>query len=583
MENPLMRKDFIYRHLQLAGLLTCVFSLCAGSAVAQSAADINNANRASESIQRQQLQRQEEDIQRSLKEKRSPSSLEVETPDVPTGTGEGCLDITEVVIADAENMPEAMVDAIASRHEGTCVDVNDIQSILSDITKFYIDEGYVATRAYLPAQDLSTGVLRIQVVEGRIGKVMLKEGDEGSLNLTTAFPDERGAYLNLRDFEQGLDQVNRLLSNNATLELLPGEKPGESLVVITNEPEKRWHMNLTGDNYGTSNTGREQVGATLGVDNLFGLNDYLSLTRRHSDWPWENSEEQSSATTGLFSVPYHYTTFTAGYTYSDYDSILSTPGSNLALSGNNKAAFATVDHVLYRDQDSKLNGYVTLTRKTANNYIEGQRLSVSSRTLTVLDIGTNYSTVWKGGSVNLGGGYSRGLNWLGALEDADGLPGSAPRAQFSKVTVNAGYYKPFGLYDQNMVFSTQVSGQYAFDTLYGSEQVSIGGIYTVRGFYDEVLANDHGAFWRNDIALMKPFGPVFGKMATLRPYIGLDAGVVGGRAPKTPSGLLVGAAVGLGLTAGDVSFDIYTGHPITLPDSADNEGFNTFARLSFNF
>lgn len=556
----------------------------AGAAAAQTAADISNANRATESIQRQQLQRQEEDIRRSLPDNRPQTSIEVETPDMPTGTGAGCLDITEVVIADAENMPEPEADAIASRYEGTCVNVGDIQSLLSDITKFYIDEGYVATRAYLPPQDLSTGVLRIQVVEGRIGKVMLKEGDERSLNLATAFPREEGAYLNLRDFEQGLDQVNRLLSNNAALELLPGSKPGESVVVISNQPTKRWHLNVTGDNYGTRSTGREQVGVTLGVDNLLGLNDYFSLTRRHSDWPWEDSREQSSSTTGVFSVPYHYTTFTVGYTHSDYDSILGTPGGlDLALSGNNKVAFATVDQVLYRDQDSKFNGYINFARKTANNYIEDQRLDVSSRTLSVVDIGVNYSTVWQGGSLSLGGGYSRGLDWFGALEDADNLPGSAPRAQFSKVTAQAGYYKPFGFYEQNMLFSTQLSGQYAFDTLYGSEQVSIGGIYTVRGFYDEVLANDHGAFWRNDLALMKPFGPIFGKMATLKPYIGLDAGVVGGRAPKTPSGVLVGAAVGLGLTAGAVSFDIYTGHPIVLPDSAEDEGFNTFARLSVNF
>ena len=554
-------------------------------AQAQTAGDIDNANRQSESIQRQQLQRQGEDIQRSLQNKRPQSSIDLGTPDLPKGTGEGCMNVKDVVIADALKLDPAKADAITAPYENTCVDVIGIQTLLSEITKFYIDHGYVASRAYLPAQDLSTGTLRIQVVEGKIGQVILDEESKGSANLVTAFPMKPGKDLNLRDFEQGLDQVNRLQSNNATLELVPGAQVGESVVMIRNQPSKRWHMNVTGDNYGTTTTGRAQVGATLGVDNLLGLNDYISITERPSDWPFTDSDKQSSATTGIFSLPFRYTTFTMGYTYSNYDSTLPTPGGvSLALSGDNQAAFATIDHVLYRDQDSRLTANLGATRKTANNYVDDTKLDVSSRTLTVMDVGLNYSTVLVGGSANASVGYSRGLDIFGAMDDTSGLPDTAPRAQFSKLTASAGYYRPFELWEQSFSVSTQVSGQYALDTLYGSEQVSVGGIYTVRGFYEEVLAGDHGAYWRNDLAWNKPVGSVFGYDAMLKPYIGVDAGFVDAReSGNGSSGTLVGAAVGIGFMAGPISFDIYTGHPISMPDEVENEHFNTFARLSVNF
>ncbi|MBM3618989.1 MAG: ShlB/FhaC/HecB family hemolysin secretion/activation protein, partial [Alphaproteobacteria bacterium] len=271
-------------------------------------------------------------------------------------------------------------------------------------------------------------------------------------------------------------------------------------------------------------------------------------------------------------------------TYSHYDSLLTTAGGvELELTGDSEAAFASLDHVIYRDQDSKFSGYTTLTRKSTNNFIENAKLDVSSRTLTVLDLGVNYSTVALGGSVSLSGGYSRGLDLFGAEEDAAGLPGSAPKAEFSKLTVSAGYYKPFNLFEENMLYSSQFSGQYALDTLFGSEQFSAGGIYTVRGFYEEVLANDHGAYLRNDLAVMLPIDSLFGQAATLKPYIGLDAGAVHGRASGTATGVLVGAAVGVALMSGPISFDIYTGYPLSMPDDVENEHFNTFARLSVNF
>lgn len=552
------------------------------SANAQSAADISNAARQSEIIQQQQLQRQGADIRNSLQNRRPPARITVQEPATPKGRGAGCRNIKMVEIKGATHMDDFDKRALTRNYNGRCLGVNEIQSLMGEITKYYIDKGYATTRVYLPSQDLTSGKLIVQIVEGRVQDIKIKNGSKGAF-LPGAFPGVKGGDLNLRDIEQGLDQINRLLSNNASMDIEPGTKAGDSIINISNNPTKRWHAGISGDNYGTRTTGREQLGINASYDNLFGLNEFYSFTKRNTV-PYRDRSQQAGSNSYLFSIPYGYTTFLVGYTESNYNSTLNTAGgTQLQLEGDNRAYFTSVDQVVYRNQDSKLNLTGTLTQKSANNYISNQKLAVSSRRLTVLDIGLNYNTLMGGGAANFGAGYSRGLTWFNALEDLPALPGSIPHAQFSKLTASAGYSRPFDIMRRDFNYSTQVTGQFGLDTLYGSEQISAGGIYSVRGFYDTTLLNDHGLSVRNDLTLLQTLATIRGLPVSFRPYVALDGGTVWGRAPKSPSGTLIGAAIGFSMAYGPASFDVYTGKPISAPDDIEKEGFNTFGRFAVTF
>ena len=551
-------------------------------AFAQSAADIGNAARQSEIIQQQQMLRQRDDIQRSLKNRRAPTKLSVPAPVVPKGRGEGCRNIKTVEIKGATHMDDFDHKALTKGYNGRCLGVNEIQSLMGDITKYYIDKGYATTRVYLPSQDLTTGKLIVQIVEGRVQDIRMKKGSKGAF-LPGAFPNVIGSNLNLRDIEQGLDQINRLLSNNASMDIEPGTTAGDSIITIKNDPTKRWHASFSGDNYGTRTTGRDQLGVSASYDDLFGLNEFYSFSKRNTI-PYRDRNQQAGSNSYLFSIPYGYTTLTMGVSESNYNSTLNTAGGvKLQLEGDNRSYFTSLDQVVYRNQDSKLNLTGTLTQKSSTNYIASQKLAVSSRRLTVFDIGLNYSTLMGGGSANLGAGYSKGLKWFNALEDLSALPGSIPHAQFSKLTASAGYMRPFSVVRRDFTFSTQATGQFGLDTLYGSEQMSAGGIYSVRGFYDTTLLNDHGISVRNDLTLLQTLATIRGLPVSFRPYVALDGGTVWGRAPKSPSGTLIGAAVGFSMAYGPASFDVYTGKPISAPDDIDKEGFNTFGRFAVTF
>jgi hypothetical protein len=77
-------------------------------------------------------------------------------------------------------------------------------------------------------------------------------------------------------------------------------------------------------------------------------------------------------------------------------------------------------------------------------------------------------------------GLAKGLKQGGALHDPANLPALAPRAQFEKLKFGVSYSLPFQLSGKDFAFSTQVTAQHGIDTLYGSEQILIGGIYSVR-------------------------------------------------------------------------------------------------------
>lgn len=546
-------------------------------------ADIAKANQEGDRIQRQQQLQQQEQQDQALRSKGPGTHIEIAPPPVPHGKGEGCRNVKTVTITDAKHMPQRVKDAITRQFAGHCLGVNEIQSLMGQVTAWYIDKGYATTRAYLPQQDLSTGALKIQVIEGKVDKIRLKQGDKGSLLIPGVFPWVEGDVLNIRDIEQGLDQINRLASNNATMDIVPGAKVGESVIVVNNTPSKRWHVTTQLDNYGTRGTGRNEGSATASFDDLLGLNEFYSFNKKKS-LPINNPDTQSSSGSALFSVPFGYYTFTAGYSDSNYDSQLHTPSAlTVHLNGDSHAWYSTLDRLVYRDKDTKVNVSATLTDKENNNYVAGSRLVISSRALTIVDLGTTASTTIGGGIANFGAGYSRGIKALGAAEDLSGLPGSAPRAQFDKFTASASYYYPFQYAGQDLSYSTAVTAQYALDTLYGTEQFSVGGIYSVRGFYDETLANDDGILMRNDLAVNKTLQGPFGRTIAVKPYVALDAGAVGSPNAGTQQGTLVGAATGLTMALGGASLDVYVGHPLLYPDHMGDDGFNTFGRLSVSF
>lgn len=155
------------------------------------------------------------------------------------------------------------------------------------------------------------------------GKLEHLKGDTGSglsaRELSMAFPGSEGQLLNLRQVEQLLDQLNRLPSNQAQMELAPGAAIGGSDVMVRNTPQKPWRINLSRNNDGQKSTGQQQWNAGVEWDSPLGLADQLSLRGGHD----AVSDHQHTSQNGLvnYSLPWGWWTFNYSYSTSDYRSL----------------------------------------------------------------------------------------------------------------------------------------------------------------------------------------------------------------------------------------------------------------------
>ncbi|SDF43643.1 POTRA domain-containing protein, partial [Ectopseudomonas alcaliphila] len=115
-------------------------------------------------------ERQERLLQEQQRRLDELQQLPGETPQLQTAPveDERCFDIEQIRLEGATLLAEDDQQAILQRFAGECLGVGQLNELLKAITQFYIDRGYVTSRAYLPQQDLSSGELRVIVVEGRL-------------------------------------------------------------------------------------------------------------------------------------------------------------------------------------------------------------------------------------------------------------------------------------------------------------------------------------------------------------------------------------------------------------------------------
>lgn len=565
------------------GLLPLVSSLLLGMGAAQAQTPFDEAAAAqqAERLQRETEERIRRQREQDLQSQQPPARLELPAQERRRRVSETCRDIRTVSIEGVNLLKPDRVHAIAAAYEGRCLGVAEIENLLADVTAAYIRKGYAAARAYLPAQDLATGTLRVEVEEGRVERIVIEDGGANSINVATVAPFVEGAPLNLRDLEQALDQINRLGSNRAQLDILPGSEPGASVVQFSNQPSRRLRAGVSFDNHGQKATEKHQLGANLGLDNPLGLNDFISVTHRRSQ-PYDGQRKGTYLTNISYVVPFGYSTVSLSGSRSRYNSVITPTTEEYRTYGDSRTYTGRVDHVLVRGQTTQWRMSGMLTNKIAENYLAGALLDVSSRELTVLDIDTSLSTRFQGGAFHMDFGVARGTPMFGSMEDPAGLPVDAPRAEFLKFKYGLGYFRPFAFASRDWSWNAQFSGQHANDVLYGSEQFSIGSLYTVRGFGEDSLSGDHGHYLRNDLSVNQPVVLPGGRDALLRPYIGLDHGKVWGRKVGSFTGKLTSASVGFSFYYRNVSFDLVHAHPIDKPEFNRDLDGSTYFSLSLS-
>lgn len=462
-------------HIRLGGVvLTIGVAWTAGGAWAQSptAADLDAIQRQQQSIQPHQEELRREQERRAKEGSGRRETLPFALPPAPTeDASDTCITVSRIVFEGAEHVPEATLESLTQPYRGRCLTLPELNAMLRAITEAYVAAGYIAARPYLPQQDLKNGVLTIVIVEGKVEAIEPETDDWARYaELETAFPGLKEKPLNLRDIEQGLDQINRLRSNRATMALQPGSRTGATRVVVKNQPDKRWRALAGLNNGGQASTGRHKYQANAEFDNLLGLNDFLSLTtdrnaNHDDDW------RASRSVNGFASIPYGYWTLTVSVNYSDYAAPVAGTNQTYHSTGNSRTQAVELERVLHRDADSKTSTKGLFRYYGTNSYFNDQKQETSSYSLAVGGLGLNHSRRLLAGVFSAQSTWERGLDLLQADADAPGTAKDSPHAQFDKITADVSYLRPIDLSGLLLTYSGTAHGQWSESTLYSPESL----------------------------------------------------------------------------------------------------------------
>lgn len=556
----------------------------------------------------EQAARQAEQVQRDQAEQARRQELEDrlardlaplgEMPQRPVAEARNdvaaCVAIERISIEGITLLAPDLVSELTRQYDGQCLGLAELNDILKQVTFLYVERGFITSRAYLPEQDLSDGDLQIVVVEGNLsGIIMDGEPAAHHSQILTAFPGLVGKPVNLRDAEQGLDQINRLKSRSATTEMSPGEEVGDTILLVTTEHGKPWNITIGSNNLGGQSTGEYQSKIDITFDDLIGLNEQWSLgyqrsMGRHPLW-FSQDRPNSDTYSGGVSVPFGYWTFGLNGSWNEYLSEIVGNVARIETSGRTRTIDFDASRVVFRDQVSKTTMSAGLSWKSTESYILGSLVEVSSRNLSVANLGLSHSRQLMGGQLSVSGTYSRGLPILGAFDDAAAAPGS-PRGQFNKFSGSLTFVKPFELGQLTAIYNGSVSGQWSPDLLFGSEQMSLGGLSSVRGVRESLLAGNNALTARNELSLQFPELPnadLANFLGRFEPYAALDVGQVFEQTEHDiAGGMLAGYAVGLRNSQGALNFDFSYSDLISAPaalTSATDQPGVYYARMSLSF
>lgn len=182
-----------------------------------------------------------------------------------------CFNIHQISLQQVTLITPDEQTKVVAPYINQCLSLARINQLVRDISEWYVQRGYITSRAFLTEQNLSHGILTITVLEGRLEEIRLQGASSHQLKM--AFPTRAGRILNLRDIEQGMEQINRLRTTPVQIEILPSTKPGYSIVNLTSKPEFPLTLGLNMDNSGQRSTGVGQVSASLVGNDLLGLAD----------------------------------------------------------------------------------------------------------------------------------------------------------------------------------------------------------------------------------------------------------------------------------------------------------------------
>ena len=437
-------------------------------------------------------------------------------------------------------------------------------------------DGYVTSQVIVPNQDLQSGTLTFEILPGYVEDIVLTN-PKARTNWRSAFPVRPGYVLRRQALEQGIDQMRNVPGQDVKLSIEPGTKPLHSIVKLTVEQKGFVHGSLILDNAGYESTGKYQGTMYVSFSQLAGLNDTLSASIT-KDIGHHGDGHGSKQYAINYAVPdgnrmYRLST----YQYS-YHQLVFMPEA-FRSSGNTRGIEFSVEQVLNRTSRSKTAAVAKVIHKTRHSYIDDIEIGVQEQHTTALELGLSHRQYSGNTMSDVYLFYRQGIRGLGAtVRSWEGVADN-PTTLYKMAGLEGEIQSGVRIGYKQGVYTMRFRSQFTNQRLFGTDQFSIGGRYSVRGFSgEETLRGDSGYYIQNEWTL--PF-----RRQRITPYIGIDIGHVWGPSTVTQIGnTLVGGVIGVRGNIGDAfRYDVSLGTPLKKPDGFTTDTSVWAFRSSYQF
>lgn len=389
------------------------------------------------------------------------------------------------------------LQALLAEYLDRPISLFDLYAAADRITEHYATHGYTLASVTVPPQKIEGETVRLLVSEGRIGSVGAEGNRVYSLEqLRDYLGDVRpDTPYNSTALERSLRTMNELPGLTVRAVVRPGQAYGTSDLVLRTE-EKAFEGALTLDNYGRETIGEMRLSAFGQINNPLGAEDQLQLLALGSE-------------DGLLA-----------YGYAAYSLPLTTRGTRLAFSygyasfevddtpleGRNRSARVQIEHPLVRSASDLLT--LTLGGSYTRANSDFNTVFLNETAVTLLEVGGIYSHVYSNAAVSqvtlhLATNFDHltRAEVLAAAANSERLTGD----QRLRAELDLQHVQPlFG----GLQLVARANGVYSPDPLVDTQQYSLGGPNSIRGFPASEVRGDRGYF--GQLGLRQPFtlGPV---------------------------------------------------------------------------
>lgn len=463
-------------------------------------------------------------------------------PDTPEGPGTVTLQRFEFVGNTAFSSEE--LAKVTAEFTNRPITFAELLQAEATITKLYTDAGYINSGAIILAgQNLSSGVVTVQIVEGGVERILV----EGTGRLNPNYVRSRlaiatGRPLNTKRLLQALQllQLDPLIQN-LSAELSAGSRPDQSILEVRIKPAKTFSAQLILDNGRSPSVGTFRRGIEFNQANLFGWGDALRGT-------YTNTEGSNAFEIG-YTVPINPHNGTVSFAYGRTGSqVIEPPFDRVDITGKSNQYELTWRQPIYQTPTQELALGIAGSRQDSQTTILGAQepLSVGAdeKGKTVVSA-LRFFQEWTQRSPRsvfaMRSQFSLGLGVLGAT-----LNKEPPDSRFFSWRGQAQYVRLLAP-DTLLVLRSDL--QLANRALVPLEQIGLGGFRSIRGYRQDTLLTDNGLLLSAEMQV-----PVvrFGRDGLLQivPFIDYGQGWNSSDDDTPDKNQLLGAGLGLQLRLG---------------------------------